>query len=102
MGPKCARIARSGTRQAESEPWVTCPPTLSPSSILLEGLTRQATKQTAILKALTEGCSVRATARLVGVSKTTVLKLLVEAGRFCAIYQDHKLRNLQLPPDSAG
>jgi IS1 family transposase len=51
-------------------------------------------KQTAILKALTEGVSIRATARMVGVSKTTVLKLLVEAGELCAIYQDHKLRNL--------
>src|SRR6266566_4865899 len=51
-------------------------------------------KQTAIVKALTEGNSVRATARLVGVSKTTVLKLLVEVGELCAIYQDHKLRNL--------
>src|SRR5258708_12110590 len=53
-----------------------------------------ATKQAAILKALTEGSSIRSTARMVGVSKATVLRLLVDAGRFCAIYQDHKLRNL--------
>jgi IS1 family transposase len=51
-------------------------------------------KQAAILKALTEGTSIRAAARMVGVSKTTVLKLLVEVGEFCATYQDHKLRNL--------
>ncbi|MEX2156341.1 MAG: IS1 family transposase [Gemmatimonadales bacterium] len=51
-------------------------------------------KQAAILKALTEGASIRATARMVGVSKTTVLRLLVEAGELCAIYQHHKLRNL--------
>src|SRR5437667_11179819 len=51
-------------------------------------------KQVAILKALTEGASVRATARMVGVSKTTVLKLLVEVGELCSIYQYHKLRNL--------
>src|SRR6266446_2984995 len=51
-------------------------------------------KQAAILKALTEGSSVRSTARMVGVSKATVLRLLVDVGRFCAIYQDHKLRNL--------
>jgi IS1 family transposase len=69
---------------------------------MLEHLTRfivtmnklPTTKQAAILKALTDGASVRATARMVGVSKTTVLKLLVEAGELCAIYQDHKLRNL--------
>ncbi len=51
-------------------------------------------KQAAIVKALTEGASIRSTARMVGVSKTTVLKLLVEVGELCAIYQDHKLRNL--------
>ena len=51
-------------------------------------------KQAAILKALTEGSSIRSTARMVGVSKTTVLRLLVEVGELCAIYQDHKLRNL--------
>jgi|SRR5438034_745051 len=51
-------------------------------------------KQAAILKALTEGTSVRATARMVGVSKTTVLKLLVEAGQLCAIYHDKVVRNL--------
>ncbi len=31
---------------------------------------------------------------MVGVSKTTVLRLLVDVGRFCAIYQGKKLRNL--------
>jgi IS1 family transposase len=31
---------------------------------------------------------------MVGVSKATVLRLLVDVGRFCAIYQDAKLRNL--------
>lgn len=51
-------------------------------------------KRAAILKALTEGASIRATARMFGVSKTTILKLLVEVGEFCAIYQNHRLRNL--------
>src|SRR6266571_8693958 len=51
-------------------------------------------KQTAIVKALTEGASIRSTARMVGVSKTTVLKLLVQVGNLCSIYQDHKLRSL--------
>jgi IS1 family transposase len=51
-------------------------------------------KQAAILKALTEGSSIRSTARMVGVSKTTILKLLVDLGEFCAIYQHQKLRNL--------
>lgn len=51
-------------------------------------------KQAAILKALTDGASIRATARMVGVRKTTVLRLLVDVGQLCAIYQDEKLRNL--------
>ena len=45
-------------------------------------------KKASILKALTEGDSIRAAARMVGVSKTTVLKLLVEVGEFCAGYQN--------------
>jgi IS1 family transposase len=51
-------------------------------------------KKAAVLKALTEGASIRAASRMTGVSKTTILKLLVEVGEFCAIYQDHALRNL--------
>ncbi len=35
-----------------------------------------------------------ATARLTGVSKNTVKKLLIDAGRACAAYQDRTLRNL--------
>lgn len=52
------------------------------------------TKRAAIVRALTEGSSVRAAARMVGVSKDTVLKLLVEVGDFCSIYQDYRLRDL--------
>ena len=51
-------------------------------------------KRAQILQSLTEGVSIRGTARLVGVSKTTVLKLLVEVGEFCEHYQDRTLRNL--------
>ncbi len=51
-------------------------------------------KRAAILAALCEGASVRATARMVRVSRTTVLKLLVEVGELCSIYQDHVLRDL--------
>ena len=67
---------------------------LDRSSILLAMNKLPAAKQVAIVKALTEGASVRATARMVGVSKMTVLRLLAEIGDLCAIYQDHKLRNL--------
>lgn len=51
-------------------------------------------KKAQILRALTEGSSVRSTARMAGVSKNTVLKLLVEVGQMCTIYQFYKLRKL--------
>ncbi len=51
-------------------------------------------KRAAIVLALAEGNSIRATARLTGTAKATVLKLLVDLGEFCSIYQDHALRNL--------
>lgn len=52
-------------------------------------------RRAAIVRALVEGNSVRATARLTGTAKATVLKLLVDLGEFCSIYQDHKLRDLK-------
>jgi IS1 family transposase len=48
----------------------------------------------AILRGLTEGCSLRSISRMVGVSINTVTKLLVDAGRACARFQHDKLRNL--------
>jgi len=53
-----------------------------------------AAKQAAILRCLAEGNSIRATARMTGTSKATVLKLLVELGEFCSFYQDQVIRNL--------
>lgn len=53
-----------------------------------------AEKRALILRALVEGGSVRGTARIAGVSKNTVTKLLLDAGRVCAEYMDGKLRNL--------
>lgn len=51
-------------------------------------------RRASIIRALVEGNSVRSTSRLTGSSKATVLKLLVEVGEFCSVYQDHVLRNL--------
>jgi IS1 family transposase len=47
-----------------------------------------------VLHGLMEGMSIRATARLFGVSKTTILKLVEDAGRAAVWYQDRTLRNL--------
>lgn len=51
-------------------------------------------KRAAILSALVEGNSVNATARMCGVSKITVLRLLADAGQFCADYHDVYVRGL--------
>ncbi len=51
-------------------------------------------KRIAIVAALCEGNSIRATARIVGCSKNTVTKLLVDLGNACSEYQDEALRGL--------
>lgn len=51
-------------------------------------------KRVAILTALAEGCSMRSTSRMVGVSLNTTTKLLIEAGKACARFQHDKMRNL--------
>lgn len=48
-----------------------------------------------VLHSLMEGMSIRATARLFGVSKTTILKLVEDAGRAADWYQDRVFQNLK-------
>lgn len=52
-------------------------------------------KRATILSALFEGNSINATARMIGVSKITVLRLLADAGTFCAQYHNVFVRNLK-------
>jgi len=47
-----------------------------------------------VLAALCEGCSVNATVRMTGVSKPTILKLLLDMGRACLNHEDDTLRDL--------
>ena len=47
-----------------------------------------------IIRCLVEGQSIRATARTADVSKNTVTKLLIDAGKACAAYQDKALHDL--------
>jgi IS1 family transposase len=47
-----------------------------------------------VLHCLMEGTSIRAATRLTGVSKTTILKLIEDAGAAALWYQDRVLRNL--------
>ncbi len=51
-------------------------------------------KRCAVVAALVEGNSIRATARMTGVSKPTILKLIADLGPVCADYQDAALNNL--------
>lgn len=47
-----------------------------------------------VLNCLIEGCSIRSTVRMTGVSKKAVSRLLIEAGAVAAEYQDRVMRNL--------
>ena len=51
-------------------------------------------KQACVIASLIEGNSIRATCRMTGVAKGTVLSLLARVGAACAIYQNRALRNL--------
>src|SRR2546427_3107116 len=51
-------------------------------------------KRVQIVSALVEGNSIRATCRMTGAAKGTVLKLLADLGYACWAYQDRTLRDL--------
>jgi len=51
-------------------------------------------RRTQVVKALCEGSSIRATARMCDVAINTVVKLLMELGSACLDYQDTNMRNL--------
>ena len=48
-----------------------------------------------VISCLVEGNSIRATCRMTGAAKGTVLKLLADIGEVCVRYQDEHVRNLQ-------
>lgn len=47
-----------------------------------------------VVSALVEGCSIRSTSRMFGVSRNTVTKLLVDLGYACSNYQNRVMVNL--------
>lgn len=51
-------------------------------------------KRAAIVRALCEGCSIRATVRMTGASKNTITKLIVELGETCSAFQNQAIRNI--------
>ncbi len=52
-------------------------------------------KRAAVIRALVEGCSIRSTVRMTGVSKNTVAKLLVDMGDVCEAYHNEHVRGLK-------
>lgn len=52
-------------------------------------------KQVAVVNALVEGNSIRATSRMTGVSKGTILTLLEELGTACADFHDRAVRGVK-------
>lgn len=50
--------------------------------------------RTRIVSCLVEGCSIRATCRMTGAAKGTVLKLLADLGTVCADYHDEHVRSV--------
>jgi len=51
-------------------------------------------KQIQVVSALVEGNSIRATVRMTGVAKNTIVNLLADLGKACAEYQDKVFKNL--------
>lgn len=52
-------------------------------------------RRTQVIRCLIEGCSIDSTVRTTGVSKNTILKLLVEIGSACSAFLDVTMRNLK-------
>jgi len=67
---------------------------LKRSSIIVNMNRMSAERRTRVLSALVEGNSIRATCRMTGTAKGTVMTLLADAGAACQDYQDAALRNL--------
>lgn len=67
---------------------------LDRSSILISMNQLDTATRARIIACLVEGNSIRATCRMTGAAKGTVLKLLADIGEACADYLDRNLRNL--------
>lgn len=70
-------------------------PPVGHSSVFLQ-------KRVMLLNMQVEGMSMRAMSRSVGVSINTVTKLLVEAGKACAVYHGEAVQHVKAAPTGAG
>jgi IS1 family transposase len=67
---------------------------LKRSSILASMNKLSIERRATVIRALVEGGSLRSVARMTGTDKDTVMRILVEVGEFCSIYQHHTLVKL--------
>lgn len=67
---------------------------LARSSIIISMNKLDNKRRAQVISALVEGNSIRATVRMTGVAKNTIVKLLSDIGFACAEYQDKAFRNL--------
>jgi IS1 family transposase len=67
---------------------------LKRSSIILVMNKLTIAERSQVIRCLVEGNSIRSTERITGVTKKAIIRLLVQAGEVCRIYQDGALRNL--------
>ena len=64
------------------------------SSIVVNMNQLSTEKRTAVVRCLVEGMSIRATVRVTGAAKNTIVKLLVQLGEACAEHHDKAVRNV--------
>ena len=67
---------------------------LDRSSIIIRMNKLSTADRVRVLATLVEGNSIRATVRMTGVAKNTVVKLLADVGRACAEYHDRRVRGV--------
>jgi IS1 family transposase len=65
------------------------------SSIMVSMKQLGTAQRTQVIKCLCEGMSIRATVRITGVAKNTIVNLLGEMGEVCAKLHDRKMRGLK-------
>lgn len=68
---------------------------LERSSIILDMNILPFSKQVAVVSALVEGNCIRATSRMTGVAKGTILTLLENIGTACAEFHDRAVRGVK-------
>jgi transposase-like protein/IS1 family transposase len=85
---------RKGNRRYRCE---TCSKTfIEPKDNLLDGMYLPLDKAVRCIQLLIEGCSLRSTERITGISLPTILKLLVVVGRKCESFLENRIKDIRV------